>query len=97
MPFRNIFWDKVVNPITRISSKDLIKEMIIATPRPKSVTKTVKMFRSIVMENKPYIGVHWLYDPDDFGAHCSHAVGPGNAKIFKSPNISRNFYSLNFE
>ena len=81
MPFRNLKWEKALNPLSaKYDKMVLARQMVTATRRPKSVRYTATKFISRIVNNQPFIGIHWRYDDVDFGGHCQKMIGPGNEK-----------------
>ena len=81
MPFRNLKWEKALNPLAAKYDKMILaRQMVTATRRPKSVRYTATKFISKILNNQPFISVHWRYDDVDFGGHCQKMIGPGNEK-----------------
>lgn len=86
-PFRNLMWEHAVSTKQNFTGRrdaNIIRKMVLSTTRPKAVQKTARLFHAAVMKRLPYVGIHWRYDHADFGNHCKHAIGAGNAKPCQS-------------
>ena len=90
-PFRNVQWGEYQYKKTLFDTpeQDLIREMILATQKPLAIRVVADELLESAFENKPYAAIHWRYDIEDFGAHCS--------VYSKKKNENRERSSFNFD
>jgi len=81
MPYRNVDWVHSLlwrkKPFEyKNEAQKISKLMLQSTLRPQAVRDTVKDYVNKIFNDQPYVSMHWRYNLEDFGKHCSREGEP---------------------